>query len=285
MDEIEIAFIGGSGLYKVPGLKDSKWVKVNSGFGSPSSKICVGTLNKKRIAFLPRHGINHNLSPSNINYRANIDSLKKLNVRNIVSISAVGSLREDFAPGDIVLVDQYIDRTCRRENSFFKEGVVAHVDFSKPICSNLIKLTEKLLKKSNLNFHIGGTYVCIEGPQFSTLSESNLYRSWGCDVVGMTNLPEAKLSREAGICYLSVCMITDYDCWHPNHENVSVNQIISVLNENNSKGINLIKEFSKEKKILCNINSETVLKDAIISDLEKAPKNILVKLENILPKK
>ena len=285
MDEVEVAFIGGSGLYKVPGLKNYKWVKVSSYFGLPSNKICIGTLNGKNIAFLPRHGIDHNLAPSSINYRANIDALKKINVKNIISISAVGSLREDFTPGDIVLVDQYIDRTCKRESSFFDTDIIAHVEFSKPICQNLTNISEKILNKIGYKFHIGGTYVCIEGPQFSTLAESNLYRSWGCDVIGMTNLPEAKLAREAGICYLSLCMITDYDCWHPDHENVSVNKIIKVLNENNAKGLSFINEFTKEKEIICNINSHSVLKDAIISNLSKAPKERLKKLENIIPKK
>ena len=285
MNEVEVAFIGGSGLYKVPGLKNYKWVKVSSYFGLPSNKICIGTLNGKNIAFLPRHGIDHNLAPSSINYRANIDALKKINVKNIISISAVGSLREDFTPGDIVLVDQYIDRTCKRESSFFDTDIIAHVEFSKPVCQNLTNISEKILKKIGYKFHLGGTYVCIEGPQFSTLAESNLYRSWGCDVIGMTNLPEAKLAREAGICYLSLCMITDYDCWHPDHENVSVNKIIKVLNENNAKGLSFINEFTKEKVIICNINSHSVLKDAIISNLSKAPKERLKKLENIIPKK
>lgn len=283
MEEIEIAFIGGSGLYKIPEFYNYEWLDISSDFGIPSSKVCVGLLNEKKIAFLPRHGINHEFSPSKINYRANIDVLKKLNVKNVMSVSAVGSLREDFSPGDIVLVDQYIDRTYKRNSSFFEADIVAHVEFSEPICKNLTKISEKILKKIGYKFHSGGTYVCIEGPQFSTLAESNLYRSWGCDVIGMTNLPESKLAREAGICYSSICMVTDYDCWHPSHKTVSVDQIIKVLNQNNLKSINLIKEISKEPKISCDINSEKVLKEAILSDLGKAPEDALKKLKYILP--
>lgn len=284
MDNIELAFIGGSGIYKIPGFKDYEWLNINSNFGIPSSKICIGNLNKKKIAFLPRHGINHNISPTKINYKANIECLKKLNVKNIISISAVGSLREDFKPGEFVLVDQYIDRTTQREQSFFNEGIVAHIQFSDPICKNLKKISKKILIEQKINYHENGTYVCIEGPQFSTLAESQLYRSWGCDVIGMTNIPEAKLAKEAGICYASLCMVTDYDCWHPKHDQVSVNEIIATLNQNSKKAIRFIKSICDQKNILCDLSSEKVLKDAIITNIDKIPEKLKSKFKNILPK-
>ena len=284
MDNIELAFIGGSGIYKIPGFEDYEWLNIKSNFGVPSSKICVGNLNKKKIAFLPRHGTQHNISPTKINYKANIECLKKLNVKNIISISAVGSLREDFKPGEFVLVDQYIDRTTQREQSFFNEGIVAHIQFSDPICKNLKKLSKKILSEQKINYHENGTYVCIEGPQFSSLAESQLYRSWGCDVIGMTNIPEAKLAKEAGICYASLCMVTDYDCWHPKHDQVSVNEIIKTLNQNSKKAIKFIKNICNEKKILCDLSSEKVLQDAIITNIEKIPEKLKLKFRNILPK-
>ena len=282
-NEIEIAFIGGSGLSNINGFANQEWLDLSSDFGKASSMVCVGELNNKIIAFLPRHGLNHTISPTNINYRANIDILKQLNVKNIISISAVGSLREDYKPGEFVLVDQYIDNTKKRISTFFDDDLVAHVEFSKPICSNLTQISKRVLRKLNIPFHASGKYICIEGPQFSTLGESQLYRSWGCDVIGMTNMPECKLAREAGICYASLCMVTDYDCWHPNHDSVTVDYILDILGKNSKKANSFIDEITKEEKISCNISSKLVLKDAIITRLEKVSKKTKTKLKNILP--
>ena len=248
MSEIEIAFIGGSGLYKIPNLKKIKWKTVKSSFGKPSWKVCIGSLNGKSIAFLPRHGINHNISPSKINYRANIECLKKLGVQNIISLSAVGSLREDYKPGDFVVVDQFIDNTYLRKKTFFDDDCISHVSMSSPVCENLRKISLSNLKKLKFNFHSNGTYICIEGPQFSSLAESNLFRSWGCDIIGMTNMPEAKLAREAEMRYTSVAMVTDFDCWHEAEGNVEVTDIIKVLNENASNAKLLIKAFVENYK-------------------------------------
>ncbi len=281
-NEIEIAFIGGSGLYKIPNFKNSKWLDVSSNFGKPSSKICIGSLNGKKIAFLPRHGLNHNLSPSKINYRANIEALKKINVQNIISISAVGSLREDFKPSDFVLVDQFIDRTFIRNKSFFDDDCVVHIPMASPICNNLKKISSKALKKLKLNFHSGGTYICIEGPQFSTLAESNLYRSWGCDVIGMTNMPESKLAMEAGICYVSLSMVTDYDCWHKDHDSVTVDQIVKVMKKNSENALKFINEICKEKTIKCNEFTKNLAKNSIITEKSKIKKITRDKLSNIV---
>ena len=281
-NEIEIAFIGGSGLYKIPNFKNSKWLDVSSNFGKPSSKICIGSLNGKKIAFLPRHGLNHNLSPSKINYRANIEALKKLNVQNIISVSAVGSLREDFKPSEFVLVDQFIDRTFIRNKSFFDDDCVVHIPMASPICDNLKKISSKALKKLKLNFHSGGTYICIEGPQFSTLAESNLYRSWGCDVIGMTNMPESKLAMEAGICYVSLSMVTDYDCWHKNHDSVTVDQIVKVMKKNSENALKFINEICKEKTIKCNEFTKNLAKNSIITEKSKIKKITRDKLSNIV---
>ena len=281
-NEIEIAFIGGSGLYKIPNFKNSEWLDVSSNFGKPSSKICIGSLNGKKIAFLPRHGLNHNLSPSKINYRANIEALKKLNVQNIISVSAVGSLREDFKPSEFVLVDQFIDRTFIRNKSFFDDDCVVHIPMASPICNNLKKISSKALKKLKLNFHSGGTYICIEGPQFSTLAESNLYRSWGCDVIGMTNMPESKLAMEAGICYVSLSMVTDYDCWHKNHDSVTVDQIVKVMKKNSENALKFINEICKEKTIKCNEFTKNLAKNSIITEKSKIKKKTRDKLSNII---
>jgi 5'-methylthioadenosine phosphorylase len=239
-------------------------------------------LNGKKIAFLPRHGLNHNLSPSKINYRANIEALKKLNVQNIISVSAVGSLREDFKPSEFVLVDQFIDRTFIRNKSFFDDDCVVHIPMASPICDNLKKISSKALKKLKLNFHSGGTYICIEGPQFSTLAESNLYRSWGCDVIGMTNMPESKLAMEAGICYVSLSMVTDYDCWHKNHDSVTVDQIVKVMKKNSENALRFINEICKEETIKCNEVTKNLAKNSIITEKSKIKKKTRDKLSNII---
>ena len=282
MSSIKIAFIGGSGLYKVEGLTNIEWVKVKSSYGLPSSELCIGSINGNNVAFLPRHGKNHNISPSKVNYRANIEVLKKLNVENIVSLSAVGSLRKDFKPGDFVIVDQFIDRTTKRENTFFDDDLVIHIPFKDPVCKELSQTVFQKLKKLKIRTHQFGTYICIEGPQFSSLAESQLYRSWGCDVIGMTNLPEARLSMEAGICYASVAMVTDFDCWHPDHDNVSVDQIISTLKKNTNKANSLIDEITKGKIHSCSERIKQVSKKSMISDFSSIKKSTKTKLKYIL---
>ena len=282
MSTVDIAFIGGSGLYKVPGIKNIKWKKVKTNFGLPSSEICTGTINDKSIAFLPRHGKDHTISPSNINYRANIEALKILGSKNIVSLSAVGSLRKDFAPGDFVLVSQFIDKTYNRIKTFFDNDLVVHIPMAEPICYLLKSKISKSLEKLGINFHKEGVYICIEGPQFSTKAESELYRSWGCDVIGMTNMPEAKLALEAGICYSSVAMVTDYDCWHPEHEHVTVEQIVNTLRNNSEKAQSLIIELSKEKVIECEEKIQTLSSNSIITNVSKVKQETRKKLKNIL---
>ncbi len=282
MSNYEIAFIGGSGLYKIPSLKKPNWKRVSSAFGEPSSKICTGTLNNKKVAFLPRHGLNHNISPSKINYRANIESLKKIGVQNIISLSAVGSLREDYKPGDFVVVDQFIDKTYLRPKTFFDDDVVVHIPMSSPVCKKLRNLSIDVLQRTKLNFHKSGTYVCIEGPQFSSQAESNLYRSWGCDIIGMTNMPEAKLAKEAGICYCAIAMVTDFDCWHPNHDSVTVDQIVSTLNNNANNAFKFINKISQTEKIICDDNIQNLSKNSTITDLNSIKKSTKEKLKHIL---
>jgi 5'-methylthioadenosine phosphorylase len=233
-----IGIIGGSGLYQIAGLADVEWRRVASPFGEPSDALCFGTLDGQRVVFLPRHGRGHRISPSEINFRANIDALKRAGVSEIISLSAVGSLEEGLAPGDFVLVDQFIDRTFARAKSFFGNGLVAHVSMARPVCPRL----QDAIERTRVPVKRGGTYLVMEGPQFSTLAESELYRSWGCDVIGMTNMPEAKLAREAELCYATVAMVTDYDCWHPGHDAVSVEMIVGVLMQNAEKARTLVRE-------------------------------------------
>ncbi|HUU12522.1 MAG TPA: S-methyl-5'-thioadenosine phosphorylase [Terriglobia bacterium] len=228
----QIGIIGGSGLYNMPGLKGVREVRVTTPFGKPSDVFVLGTLEGRRVAFLTRHGRGHVLMPSEINYRANIYGMKKLGVERIISITAVGSLREDMRPLDVVLPNQFFDRTAGRPSTFFGGGVVAHISFADPICPVLQDILAEACATSGVRCHRGGTYLCMEGPAFSTKSESSTYRAWGMDVIGMTNLQEAKLAREAEICYSSLAMVTDYDCWHPDHDAVTVSQIIDYLNRN-----------------------------------------------------
>jgi 5'-methylthioadenosine phosphorylase len=236
-----IGIIGGSGLYEIDGLADVAWRRVASPFGETSDEFCFGSLDGQPVIFLPRHGRGHPLPPSAINFLANIDALKRCGVTDIVSLSAVGSLREDLAPGDFVLVDQFIDRTFAREKSFFGAGCVAHVSMAHPVCGRMGDALATAGGKSRIAIKRGGTYIVMEGPQFSTLAESELYRVWGCDVIGMTNMPEAKLAREAEICYATVAMVTDYDCWHPGHDAVTVDMIVGVLHANAEKARALVK--------------------------------------------
>ena len=235
-----IGVIGGSGIYEIDGLEGASWVKVKSPWGAPSDEVLVGRLDGVPMAFLPRHGRGHVHSPTTVPYRANIDALKRLGVTDVISVSAVGSFREDLAPGDFVIVDQFIDRTFAREKSFFGTGCVAHVSVAHPTCARLSATIATAAKYLNIKAHSGGTYLAMEGPQFSSVAESNLYRQWGCDVIGMTNMPEAKLAREAELCYASVAMVTDYDSWHPDHGTVDISSILNTLKGNAHKAKALI---------------------------------------------
>jgi len=236
-----IGIIGGSGLYNIEGLSDTAWRKVETPWGAPSDELLTGMFEGTKVVFLPRHGRGHRLSPTNLNYRANIDALKQLGVTDILSLSAVGSLKEELPPGHFVIVDQFIDRSFAREKSFFGEGCVAHVSMAHPVCPRLGDALEAAARGLGLPVSRGGTYLVMEGPQFSTLAESNLYRSWGCSVIGMTNMPEAKLAREAEICYATVAMVTDYDCWHEEHDAVTVDAVVKVLLGNADKARGLVK--------------------------------------------
>ncbi len=235
-----IGIIGGSGLYDIAGLEGASWVKVATPWGAPSDEVLVGRLDGVPMAFLPRHGRGHVHAPTTVPYRANIDALKRLGVTDVVSVSACGSLREGLAPGDFVIVDQFIDRTFAREKSFFGDGCVAHVSVAHPTCNRLRDACEAAARSVGVTVHRGGTYLAMEGPQFSTMAESRLYRSWGCDVIGMTNMPEAKLAREAELCYATVAMVTDYDCWHPDHDAVDVATVIATLTGNSARARDMV---------------------------------------------
>jgi 5'-methylthioadenosine phosphorylase len=235
-----IGIIGGSGLYQIDGLEGASWVTLETPWGDPSDQVLVGRLDGVPMAFLPRHGRGHVHSPTTVPYRANIDALKQLGVTDVISVSACGSFREQMAPGDFVIVDQFIDRTFAREKSFFGTGCVAHVSLAHPTCPRLGAACATAARAEGITVHDGGTYLCMEGPQFSTLAEGRLYRSWGCDVIGMTNMPEAKLAREAELCYASVAMVTDYDCWHESHGAVDVSQVIAVLTGNAAKARGMV---------------------------------------------
>ncbi len=279
----KLAIIGGSGLYDVEEFKDRELLDINTPWGNPSDQILKTKYNGKEVYFLPRHGKGHFVSPSNINFRANIDALKQLGVTDIVSVSAVGSLKEDLPPGKFVLVDQFIDRTFARKKTFFDEDIVAHVSMAHPTSKGLMNACEDSIKKENIQYQRGGTYVVMEGPQFSTLAESNLYRSWKADVIGMTNMPEAKLAREAEIRYASVSMVTDYDCWHPDHENVDVQKVIKVLLDNATKAKSMIKNLvdNFENHIDPNDPTNNCLDVAIITAPEKRSKKTLEKLNTV----
>ena len=241
-DPVKIAIIGGSGLYSMPGLSNTREVRIKTPFGDPSDAIIVGTLEGKRVAFLARHGRGHVFSPSDINYRANICAMKMLGVVRIISVSAVGSLRDDLPPLDFLIPDQFFDRTRGRSATFFGGGIVAHVGFDKPTCTHLSAHIGEACARAGVKAHPAGTYVCMEGPQFSTLAESQTYKQLRFDVIGMTNLTEAKLAREAEICYATIAMITDYDCWHPQHDAVTVSEIIENLNRNTSNVQRVLQE-------------------------------------------
>ena len=279
----KLAIIGGSGLYDVEEFKDRELINLSTPWGNPSDQILKTKYKNKEIYFLPRHGRGHFVSPSNINFRANIDALKQLGVTDIVSVSAVGSLKDNLPPGKFVIVDQFIDRTFARKKTFFDDEIVAHVSMAHPTSDGLMNACEEAIKKENIEYQRNGTYVVMEGPQFSTLAESNLYRSWNADVIGMTNMPEAKLAREAEIRYASVSMVTDYDCWHPDHKNVDVQQVIKVLLGNAAKAKNMIKNLIEnfEKHIDLKDPTNNCLDVAIITAPEKRTQKTINKLKTI----
>ncbi|MDA9078326.1 S-methyl-5'-thioadenosine phosphorylase [Pelagibacteraceae bacterium] len=283
MKNRKLGIIGGSGLYKMEGFEKTKWKKIKTPWGKPSDEILIAKLGREEIYFIPRHSRGHKINPTNINFRANIDAMKQLGVTDIISVSAVGSLKEELEPGKFVIIDQFIDRTFSRVKTFFDEEIVAHVSTAKPTSTGLSDCCEAALKKLNIKNQRGGTYIVMEGPQFSTLAESNLYRSWGADVIGMTNMPEAKLAREAEIRYCTVAMVTDYDCWHPDHDEVDVSMVIKTLKKNAANAQNMIKEviktfrnFSVDKD-----PANNYLDVAIITDPKSRTKKTSNKLKNI----
>ena len=284
MQQAEIGIIGGSGLYTMPGLTNVQESTLQTPFGSPSDSFVLGTLEGRRVAFLARHGHGHRILPSELNFRANLYAMKRLGVERILSVSAVGSLKEDHKPTDFIVPDQFIDRTYRRISTFFGEGLVAHIAFADPICPEVANTVGEGCNQIGVVGKMGGTYVCIEGPQFSTKAESNLYRSWGADVIGMTNLQEAKLAREAEICYATMAMITDYDCWHPGHDAVTVEQVIQVLNTNSGNAAKVIRQavalMPKTRQCKCG----SALEHAIMTDPAKIPPATRQKLSLLVDK-
>lgn len=277
-----IGFIGGSGVYDLDGLEDRKWVKVHTPWGDPSDEILTGSLAGVRVAFLPRHGRGHPTPPSALNYRANIDAMKRIGCTELISLSAVGSLREDLPPGHFVIVDQFIDRTFAREKSFFGTGCVAHVSVAHPVCPRLSDALEAAAEEIAIPVRRGGTYLVMEGPQFSTKAESLLYRQWGCHVIGMTNMPEAKLAREAELCYASMAMVTDFDCWHPDHDHVTVEQVVKVLFSNADKARALVKAVVPRlgaPRGPCPAGCDRALDHALITAPDKRDPDMLAKLD------
>ncbi len=280
-----LGFIGGSGLYDLDFLEDIIYHDLTSSMGKPSDKIIEGKLGNNKIYFLSRHGKGHKISPSSINYRANIDCFKQCGVTDIISLSAVGSLREDLSPGTFVIIDQFIDRTINRKKSFFEKGIVAHVPLAHPISKELMDASEQILKQLKFSYSYGGTYLAMEGPQFSTYAESNLYRQLKCDVIGMTNMPEAKLAKEAEIRYCSISMVTDYDCWHSEHASVDLNILIKTLNDNVDKSKMFIREFSKSYYQGINFANDvtsTILDTSIVTHRDNWDPIVEIELSNIL---
>ncbi|MDR3525564.1 MAG: S-methyl-5'-thioadenosine phosphorylase [Acetobacteraceae bacterium] len=279
-----IGIIGGSGLYDIDGLEKKRWRKVATPWGDPSDELLEGWLNGVRCVFLPRHGRGHPKPPSALNYRANIDALKRMGVTDILSLSAVGSLKEELPPGHFVIVDDFIDRSFAREKSFFETGCVAHVSVAHPVCPRLGDALEAASQQIGLNYTRGGTYLVMEGPQFSTKAESNLYRSWGCSVIGMTNMPEAKLAREAEMCYATMAMVTDYDCWHPDHDAVTVDQVIKILLGNADRARNLVKSVVPmigAARGPCPAGCDRALEYALITAPEKRDPAMMAKLDAV----
>jgi 5'-methylthioadenosine phosphorylase len=286
MSQIEpvIGIIGGSGLYDIAGLKHTAWKRIDTPWGAPSDDLLHGELDGVRCVFLPRHGRGHRLSPTHLNYRANIDAMKRAGVTEIISMSAVGSLREDLPPGHFVIVDQFIDRSFAREKSFFGDGCVAHVSMAHPVCPRLGDALEGAARGLELPVTRGGTYLVMEGPQFSTKAESELYRAWGCSVIGMTNMPEAKLAREAELCYATVAMVTDYDCWHPDHDDVTVDAVVRVLLQNADKARDLVRAVVPAlgaPRDPCPAGCDRALDYAIITASEKRDPALMAKLDAV----
>jgi 5'-methylthioadenosine phosphorylase len=284
LPQAEIGIIGGSGLYAMPGLTSTREVRLKTPFGEPSDAYVVGKLEGKSVAFLARHGRGHRILPTELNFRANIHGFKQMGVERILSISAVGSLKEEHKPLEFVIPDQFFDRTRQRVSTFFGNGVVAHVAMADPACPEMARVVESACGKAQVSGKRGGTYICIEGPQFSTRAESEVYRSWGMDVIGMTNLQEAKLAREAEICYVTVAMVTDYDCWHPTHDSVTVDQVVAVLLKNAENACKVVREAvaAMPKKRSCKCGS--ALAHAILTDRKKIPAATRKKLHLILGK-
>ena len=281
----EIGIIGGSGLYEMGGVTEAHEVAVETPFGPPSDVLVLGTLEGRKVAFLPRHGRGHRISPSEINFRANVYALKSIGVERILSVSAVGSLKEKYAPLHMVIPDQFVDRTFARPSTFFGRGLVAHVAFAHPFCADLGRVLGTAARAAGATVHEGGTYICIEGPQFSTRAESELYRSWGMDIIGMTNLQEARLAREAEICYSTLAMVTDYDCWHPDHDAVTVDQIIQNLVTNAAAARNVLRETVKNvpsgpRRCEC----ASALSHALITAPETVPPQVKLDLAPIIGK-
>ncbi|CAG4884397.1 S-methyl-5'-thioadenosine phosphorylase [Georgfuchsia toluolica] len=279
-----LGVIGGSGVYDIAGLTNTRWQKVSSPFGEPSDELLFGELNGQQLVFLPRHGRGHRIPPSEINFRANIDALKRVGVTDIISVSAVGSLREHLRPGMFVIVDQFIDRTFARNKSFFGTGMVAHVSMARPVCGRLGDHIEAAAKAAGIETIRGGTYLVMEGLQFSSLAESELYRSWNCDVIGMTNMPEAKLAREAELCYATVAMVTDYDCWHPQHDDVTVDTIVKVLLANADKARALVKAvapFAFNDQAADQCSCRTALQYALITAPEARDPEVMKMLDAV----
>ena len=280
----KIGVIGGSGLYEIAGLEGAKWQSVETAWGAPSDAILTGVLDGVKMAFLPRHGRGHVHSPTTVPYRANIDALKRLGVTDVISVSACGSFREEMAPGDFVIVDQFIDRTFAREKSFFGTGCVAHVSVAHPTCPRLGAACLEAATAQGITVHDGGTYLAMEGPQFSSLAESHLYRSWGCDVIGMTNMPEAKLAREAEIAYATVAMVTDFDSWHPDHGEVDISAIIETMTANSAAARALVEELGRTVPVTrepCSTGSDTALEFAIITAPEARDPALVAKLDAV----
>jgi 5'-methylthioadenosine phosphorylase len=284
MEKVRIGIIGGTGLYDMPDLTERTEVAVDTPFGAPSDQFIIGSLFGTRVAFLPRHGRGHRFMPSELNFRANIYAMKSLGIERILSVSAVGSLQEENAPLDIVLPDQFVDRTSRRISTFFGEGIVAHIAFADPVCADLLNQVYRAAHKVGISAKKGGSYLCMEGPAFSTKAESKLYRSWGMDVIGMTNLQEAKLAREAEICYITIALVTDYDCWHESHESVSTDMIIANLNKNCHAAQTIIAQTVKDFDFTRSCQCGDALKYAFITDKTKVPDETKRKLECIIGK-
>jgi 5'-methylthioadenosine phosphorylase len=279
-----IGVIGGSGVYDIEGLEKAEWITVESPFGPPSDQLLTGDLDGQKVVFLPRHGRGHPLPPSRLNFRANIDALKRAGVTEILSVSAVGSLKEELTPGTFVLCDQFIDRTVARERSFFDAGLTAHVSLAEPTCTRLMDVLQEGAEAEGIPVHRGGTYLCIEGPQFSTRAESELYRQWGCDVIGMTNMPEARLAREAELCYTTIAMVTDYDCWHDDHDNVSVEAVIQVLLANADKARALVRRAVPAlagRAEACPRGCQQALDNAIITQPHARDPELVAKLDTV----